>query len=440
MNRALALAAAAVLAVTLGGAARAAPLPPPGPPPDPARGEPYDGRSRPAEAASRRLALAFPRALLVPPRLVLRLVRFPALAAIRAFGNPAPVAYWVKGTRRAGISPVAFLDLGLERFPSIGARVWALDLFGPGIATTSLQVATGGPRFVDARLIVDPNVALPLGAGGEVIVARRADAPFYGIGDGAPAEGDGGDLRRTVEVTSVDASGRLVLRSGGGAGRWRLSASGGGGLRRFGVSDYDTPADPAATPGMQDEPTFVRGGLALERIALYDRSRRRPGVDLEFSLEQTAGVAAGDESRYLTASAQAAVGLPVGDAHTVVLRLFAADQESWGDDPVPFTDRLSLGGSRLLRGFAPNRFRGGSALVASADYRWPIAAWLDGFAFLEAGGAFAERLEGFEAEELRTSFGVGIRMFRGDRFLIRALVGWGVGDGPRISITFDPGP
>ena len=61
-----------------------------------------------------------------------------------------------------------------------------------------------------------------------------------------------------------------------------------------------------------------------------------------------------------------------------------------------------------LRGFASGRLRGDTALQLTADYIWPLAAWLDAHGHLGIGNVFYQDLSGFDAGSLRGSAGLGI--------------------------------
>jgi Omp85 superfamily domain len=79
------------------------------------------------------------------------------------------------------------------------------------------------------------------------------------------------------------------------------------------------------------------------------------------------------------------------------------------DRPIPFTELVSLGGSRPLRGFLARRLLGRSSAVGQIDYSWPIWVFLDGVVHYAVGNVFGERLSGFDVEKMRQSFGFGLR-------------------------------
>lgn len=408
-------------------ATAAAKLPPQAPPPDPSKGETYDGRPRSEEGTGRSLALAAPRIATALPRVALRILRVPVMYFLNytetrdgARRNRAPE------NARIGISPAFTSGSGL--FPAFGARVWARDLFGPGIAKTSVWFLTSGPTFNETGASISPNRALPLGFGATVRGMRRTDEPFYGMAGEAPVDASWDELDHRVKVVAFDASLYALVRPGGGAGMWRYRLETGFGYRDYGPPIVGEPADPMMTPGFAKHPTFVRAGLSIERISPFDVSRGTSGLDLRLGVEPAFGVGV-DESRWVTTTAHAAYGIPTSYGRAFILGARVAHQHSFGDEPVTFWDRITLGGTDAgMRGFRAHRFRGDSAAQVSLDYRFPIYMSVDGFLFVEEGGVWGKDFAGFGLDSLRTSFGGGTRFFWGATMLT-LMGGWGVGDG-----------
>ena len=76
---------------------------------------------------------------------------------------------------------------------------------------------------------------------------------------------------------------------------------------------------------------------------------------------------------------------------------------------IPFTEQVSLGGMRPMRGFLEYRLIDRSAAVALFEYEWPVWVWMDGVLHYAVGNVFGPRLDGFELDLLRQSFGLGLR-------------------------------
>jgi hypothetical protein len=81
---------------------------------------------------------------------------------------------------------------------------------------------------------------------------------------------------------------------------------------------------------------------------------------------------------------------------------------------IPFTDQVSLGGDLLMRGFLRNRLIDRSALVATAQYTWPVWVMLDGVASFSAGNVWGQHFDGFDPKMARLSASLGVRS-SGDR-------------------------
>jgi hypothetical protein len=92
---------------------------------------------------------------------------------------------------------------------------------------------------------------------------------------------------------------------------------------------------------------------------------------------------------------------------------------------IPFTEQVSLGGVRPMRGFLEGRLVDRSALVALAEYRWPVWVWVDGVLHYAVGNVFGPRLQGFRAALLRQSFGLGLRANSSRDHAFELLVAFG---------------
>jgi hypothetical protein len=92
---------------------------------------------------------------------------------------------------------------------------------------------------------------------------------------------------------------------------------------------------------------------------------------------------------------------------------------------IPFTEQVSLGGARPMRGFLEGRLVDRSALVALAEYRWPVWVWVDGVLHYAVGNVFGPRLQGFAAPLLRQSFGFGLRVNSSRDHAFEGLIAFG---------------
>jgi hypothetical protein len=80
-----------------------------------------------------------------------------------------------------------------------------------------------------------------------------------------------------------------------------------------------------------------------------------------------------------------------------------------GNQPVAFTNLVTLGGTEPFAGFYPGSLRDRSALVAQIGWHWPVFAFVDGVAAVSFGNVFDAHLENFRFDLLRMSAEIGIK-------------------------------
>jgi hypothetical protein len=76
-----------------------------------------------------------------------------------------------------------------------------------------------------------------------------------------------------------------------------------------------------------------------------------------------------------------------------------------------------------MPGYFPGRLLDRSAAIAKLDYRWPVAAWLDGSIQAAVGNVFGAHLNDFRPDMLRFSGAIGLTT-NGD-LPIEMLLGFG---------------
>jgi hypothetical protein len=107
----------------------------------------------------------------------------------------------------------------------------------------------------------------------------------------------------------------------------------------------------------------------------------------------------------------------------LALRVLYGNQNADEGARVPFYLQEFLGGSHTLRGFASFRFRGTDSLLLQAEYRWEPAGALEFAGYVDAGQV-ASRTADLSLSELRTSYGVGLRIKSWQAVLIRMDLAW----------------
>lgn len=107
-------------------------------------------------------------------------------------------------------------------------------------------------------------------------------------------------------------------------------------------------------------------------------------------------------------------------------------------DRIPVFELPELGGPRHLRGYPRGRFRGAYATVLSVEYHYPLADFLAGFLFADAGRAFRTASELVEAAP-EAGFGGGFDVALWDRALGRLQLGVSRRGGVEVSLGVSAG-
>jgi hypothetical protein len=402
---------------------------------------------RPRSTDALSLAAAIPRALLAPALVASDLVARPLIVL-----GTAVEKHHVRERLRDFFTfgphdefqlyPVAYVDWGFR--PSAGAY-FSWQRGGAG-SEGHVRVMSGGPGYWDARGLW----RLPAEWRGLEVAVRytaREDAVFFGIGRDSPntrwRHGErqlGEQLRHrqalgpSLTLTSrvfhewwafdpAAASSRDVALAQGIASGLPAPAALDGGLLALGAGlgvDADTRRgrSSARARTVEDYAHVAGSGVAL-----------RADVASHVGLRGTRAEP-GDPSRWPAWLAYALTltgTLDLTGTHRCLdLEGYAAFADPLpGAGEVPFTHAPSLGGARPLRGFPSRRFIDRSAAALTLRYRWPIWSALDGNLHAAAGNVFGAHLTGFDATELRTSFGWGVSTAASSAHAFELLVALG---------------
>ncbi len=141
------------------------------------------------------------------------------------------------------------------------------------------------------------------------------------------------------------------------------------------------------------------------------RSHARDGSGVTASVEAVFGQGLGsnptEEVRW-TGETVAAIG---GTDRQLLLRARAATVGSLGSAPIPFDELVSPSGNLGMRGFPDGRFRGESGALATAEYRYFIAASLDATLFADVGTVAGPGFAGVTTSHWFPDFGGGLRFY-----------------------------
>jgi hypothetical protein len=332
---------------------------------------------------------------------------------------------------KVGVLPTAFIDFGFN--PSVGLYAFWDDAFFKG-HDLRLTGSVWTSDWITGSLIDriafhgDDTVTFRLSG------LRRPDYTFFGIGP------------RTLQANlSRYGQDRLEASTLLDFPLWRASrVETGIAVRSVSIYDGHYSQDPSlvqeAALGVYPLPDgFGRGYTEeLNRLLVaFDSRRPRPepasGVRVELEAEQGSDVRRTPDSGWVRWGGTAGAFYDVtGHNRVVSLALTTLFADPLGASPIPFTELVSLGGSGPMRGFFPGRLADRSAAVATAHYRWPIWAWLDGSLQAAVGNVFAPHLQGLSAGLMRFSGAIGIESVGSPDSSFELLVGLG-------TETFDHG-
>jgi hypothetical protein len=114
--------------------------------------------------------------------------------------------------------------------------------------------------------------------------------------------------------------------------------------------------------------------------------------------------------------------IPILRANWVIaLRGLATATDIDDSSAVPFFLLPSLGGGSTLRGYPDFRFRDRNRLLMNAELRWTPARFLDMAIFYDTGKVAARR-EDLDFDDLKESYGVGMRIVGTDGYAARLEV------------------
>ncbi|HEY8090241.1 MAG TPA: hypothetical protein VIF09_20410, partial [Polyangiaceae bacterium] len=389
----------------------------------------YDGRGSPPTTAGD-VALWVPRIVFSPLYLTSEFVIRRPLGALISAAERARVPsalydFFTFGPEhKAGFAPVAFIDFGFN--PSVGIYAFWDDAFAAG-NDLRFHGSTWGSDWLAGsltdRIHLHGKDTLALNVTG----VRRPDSAFFGLGPRTLE----GDISRYGE-DRVDGSAAFDLAL------WRASrVQTKVGLKTVSLYHGHYGSDPSleqqVAGGVFPQPYGFDRGYTAEYnhfLAALDSRLPRPangsGVRLELDADQGNDVRRSPGSGWVRYGATAGAFYDLND-HGRVMSLSVASifADPLGGQPIPFPELVTLGGDAPMPGFFPGRLYDRSAAVATLQYRWPVAPFVDGAMQGAVGNVFGEHLEGFEPRLLRFSAALGIATVGSPDSSIEILFGVG---------------
>lgn len=236
---------------------------------------------------------------------------------------------------------------------------------------------------------------------------RADDLRFHGIGDSREAEAARFDLTQHLIAASATVAASKFIELTASTGYRGVQSTPAAGLRPLDSRiDYLELSLGGRVDWRPADDRETRGGLFagswLHRVAGNDRHPSFSQVEAELVQQ---------------------VPLP-DDRFVLAARVLATTILATDEHGIPFVLLPEVGSGRTLRGLHHGRFRDGSRLVLSAEYRWRVVPSLEAAAFVDYGGT-SDALRHLARERFVASGGVGLRFRSSMRTRVRADVATG---------------
>ena len=268
----------------------------------------------------------------------------------------------------------------------------------------------------------EADLALPTFARMRLTLSGRyIDAPnvrYFGVGNSSSKE----DLTRFGYTPKgggarLDIDGGKYFSLGGGVNYIDIETS--GGKTTPSIEELFTPAN---TPGLGiSKFTYINstGRAAFDWRRPLGYSGRGGLYRVQFDDYREP-----DNDLYSFRSAEAEVLqlIPILRANWVIaLRGLATVTDMDDSSVVPYFMLPSLGGGSTLRGYPDFRFRDRNRLLMNAELRWTPARFMDMAIFYDTGKV-ATRREDLDFDDLKESYGIGLRLIGLEGYAFRIEV------------------
>ena len=379
----------------------------------------YDGRPPPPTSVGQGL-LWIPRVALFPLYVVSEyVIRKPLGALVTAAEKGKWLAvlgdfFTFDQAQKVGIVPTAYLEFGFE--PSVGLYFFADDTFADR-NDVRIQASMWPDDWWSLSALnryTNASDGFSVELRGQYLT--RPDYLYHGLG---PLNRRSDRSRYSAQTIfgELGIEGRpwraSTVQSELGVRNWRFSAN----------TDFRDDDDPSLAEALVDPdhtvselpPGFADGYTAAYFGAAIALDTRRPfpaprdGIRIEGSGEYVHSVRGRDA--WVRTTAAAGGFLDVGSQRTLSLSVWTGFTEPIAGT-LPFSELMEVGGFEPMGGFFQGRLRDRSRAGATFEYRWPVWIWVDMAIHYSLGNVFGPSLAGLEVDNLRSSFGLGLRSAR----------------------------
>jgi surface antigen Omp85-like protein len=178
----------------------------------------------------------------------------------------------------------------------------------------------------------------------------------------------------------------------------------------------------ATAPGLAQQPAFLHGDVSVAAD-----TRDSAGHPTRGGLYRVTAASYADRNygaySFRRYEAEAAQFVPlVADTWVLAFHAWEVFSDTSSGNTVPFYLMPSLGGKNTLRGYDDFRFHDRDMQVFSAESRWELFTHLDVAVFADAGKVAPDASD-LDFKQLRTSYGVGLRLHNRSSTVTRLDIG-----------------
>jgi hypothetical protein len=373
----------------------------------------YDGRGPPPTTLGDAL-IWVPRTILLPAYLV---TEYGLRVPIGAADTYAEEHHWPTALydffafgpdHEFGIFPTFFFDFKVR--PSFGLHFFWNRAFSVHNQLT-VDVAYGGNDW--AKIAVGDRYAFSNTESLSVQAKwnRRPDGLYYGIG----SEVTNTFISRvgTDQLTGTVIYEKVIDKF--------IDLQTTTAIKRTVFHDYTCCGDPSlqtrveagqlpAPPGYQVNTTALELSFKAVVDTRLSHPESRSGIRAALGVGVAGDVVPGFDTSWVRYGAAIEGNFDVtGKSRILTIGLTALFVDPLGNQPVAFTELVTLGGAEPFAGFYTGFLRDRSALVASVGWHWPVFAFLEGVAAVSFGNVFDAHLDNFRFDLLRMSAELGVR-------------------------------
>jgi hypothetical protein len=328
---------------------------------------------------------------------------FPRLEIVSSGAGLSPMLhFWLPGAAGGLFDVHASAAYSVRRYQYYDAQLGRVPHLGDSLPPIERGTSTPFPLRDLEKSAAVPGVQV-------YASARYRDYPredFYGIG-ASSLQVDRSDYRRQDGLYEGIVRFRVAQVSFmGRAGLLQTSIRPG---TDPGFPSTEIGSDEVSAPGLLRAPDFfhLSAGAWLELRDQPGNPHRGASLGASFSRFEERH---GSGFQFDRTVVDARQYLPLGSGrHLIALRQVASLDRPDAGSSVPFFLQTTLGGSKMLRGYSPFRFRDDKLLALAGEYRFELRPSLELALIGEAAKVFPT-MGDFDLRQLRHSWGLGIRI------------------------------